>query len=242
MNKTYYPTLSFLVLFLWCMVSSCSKSSSAPITPVIPVTTTPGVIPANISDYSSGSSGTGLTLTPYSGFPALTSLVSDAITGYYYIVISNGDTITFTIYADSLNSNVAVLGQTSDSGPNYFTSGDSLQFLVTGVQYNGPFGGTGTAYYASDLSSGYSLKGTDTINFSASYLGAQIYSSSIGFNSAYNLYNTQAYIAFRIKNSAGYKYGWMRLSSDPSGGNLLSVYEIAFNNNYNVPIVIGQYK
>jgi hypothetical protein len=227
-------------------IFSCSKSSTNPAGPGSTDTTTTTVtdtIPSNIVDITSGNSNSGLTLTPYPGIPSIPNLILALGLGYYYINIGSGDTVTFTLTADSSGGgNAGISGQTSDSGPNYFLSGDSLQCLVTAVQYTGTFGGTGTAYYTNELPLGYSLTSTDTLNFSDSYTGASIYSSSIASNSTDNLFDNEGFIAFRLKNGSGSRYGWMRLSSDPADGNLLTVYEIAFNKNYNVPIAIGKYK
>ena len=228
------------------LVFSCSKSSSGSGNPSSTDTTTTVVtdtIPSNIVDINSGNSNAGITLTPYPGIPPIASIIQSLGLGYYYITIGGGDTLTFSLSADSSGGgNAEVSGQTSDSGPNYFLSGDSLQFLVTAVQYSGTFGGTGTAYFTTELISGYSLTSADTVNFSDSYSGAYIYTSSLPSNSAYNLFNTEGFIAFRLKNGPASRYGWMRLSSDPAGGNLLVVYEIAYNKNLNSPIAIGKYK
>lgn len=237
--------INALLIAACFFVFSCSKSSTGPGSGGSTDTTTTikDTIPSNIADLTSGNSSTGLTLTAYPGIPSIPNLILALGLGYYYINIGSGDTVTFTLTADSSGGgNAGIAGQTSDSGPNYFLSGDSLQYLVTAVQYTGQFGGTGTAYYTNELQSGYSLTSTDTLNFSDSYTGASIYSSNIPSNSTDNLFNTEGLIAFRLKNASGSRYGWMRLSSDPSSGNLLTVYEIAFNKNYNVPIAIGKYK
>ena len=246
MNKDFYRILNAMCILAICALSSCSKSSSSSgnPNPSDTTTTTVDTVPANIVDIK-GTNGSGINLNPYPGIPAISNLILVSGLGYYYIDIGGGDTLTFILQADSTGgtgSGASISGQTSDSGPNYFTSGDSLGFLVTAVQYSGQFGGTGTAYYANDLSYAYSLSGADTLNFSGSYNGAQIYSGSINSNGTYNLLNRLAYIAFRLKNSSGYRYGWMMVSSDPSGGNLLAVYEIAYNKNYSVAISVGGYK
>lgn len=246
MNKNFDRLLNAICILVICALSSCSKSSSSSGSPNPTDTTTitTDTVPANIVDIK-GTNGSGINLNPYPGIPAISNLILVSGLGYYYIDMGGGDTLTFILQADSTGgtgSGASISGQTSDSGPNYFTSGDSLQFLVTAVQYNGQFGGTGTAYYTNDLSYAYLLSGTDTLNFSGSYNGAQIYSANINSNGTYNLLNRQAYIAFRLRNSSGYRYGWMMVSSAIPSGNLLSVYEIAYNKNYNVVISVGEYK
>ena len=236
---------AILILIIACL-ASCNKNSSSQgnITPIDTTTTITDTIPSNIVDIQ-GSQTAGIGLTPYPGIPSFTNLISESGLGYYYISIGGGDTIAFIIQADSTGgsgSNAAISGQTSSSGPNYYASGDSLEFLVTPVQYNGQFGGTGTAYFANDLTYASSMPAADSLNFSLSYGTTQIYLGSISTNNTYNLLNKQAFIAFRLSNSSGYRYGWMSVSSDLSSGNLLTVFEIAYNKNYNGPITIGEYK
>jgi hypothetical protein len=242
--KKNLENISLLVLlFAFAFLASCSKSSSGSGNSGTGGGGTDTVvsIPSNIVDIKSGSSE-GLTLNPYSGFPPVASLIPVLGIGYYYISLQESDSVTFIIAADSSGGgNASVDGQTSDSGPNYFTTGDSLQFLVKAVEYMGQFD-TVTDYFTKDLQVGYTLTSTDTVNFSGSYNGAVIYNSTLGVNTGYNLYNIQSYIAFRLLNASGSRYGWMLMSSDPSAGNLLTVLEIAFNKNYNQPIAIGKYQ
>jgi hypothetical protein len=245
MNQKFCAVLiaSFVIVFF---SSSCSKSSGSGSGGSGPTggggNPDTATVPANVVDMRSESSTISLELNPYPGYPAVTSLVQTLSLGYYYISLG-ADTITFSIQADSSGGgNAGLFGQTSDNSTNTFTSGDSLQYLVTLVQYNGPFGGTGTSYYTNDLTLGYALTATDTVNFSDSYGGAQIYYSKLSSGTGYNLYNIEGYIAFRLKNATGSRYGWMLASSDPASNNLLSVYEIAYNKNYNQPLPMGKYQ
>src|SRR5580658_8763364 len=148
--------IAVFVIACALFIFSCKKSSSGSGNPIFTDTipTVTDTIPSNIVDLSN--SGSGIALNPYPGIPSITNLISALGLGYYYIYIGSGDTVTFALTADSSGGgNAGVLGQTSDTGPNYFLSGDSLQFLVTAVQYVGQFGGTGTAYYTTQLPLGY---------------------------------------------------------------------------------------
>jgi hypothetical protein len=243
MNRKFYKTFSVLAVSLICMLISCSKSSSSGAGGATGGGGggTTDTVPSNITDMRGGTSG--LTLNPYSGFPTVPQLIPLLALGYYYIPLGGMDTLTFVIQADSNGGgNGGVVGQSSDSGPNYFTSGDSLQFLQTQVKYIGSFGDTEVTYYTKDFAKGSTLTSADTTNFSDAYAQTQIYYSGFPSNSGYNLYNILSYIVFRLKNSTGYRYGWIEASSDPLSGNLLTVYEIAFDTNYNEFITIGEYK
>jgi hypothetical protein len=245
MNQKFATVLlcSFFSIFLVC---SCSKSSS----PAGNGSGSTGgtgnpdtaTVPANVVDMRSESSTISLLLNPYPSYPAEASLIQSLSLGYYYISLGS-DTMTFAIQADSSGGgNAGIYGQTSETSVNTFTSGDSLEFLVTLVTYNGSFGGTGTAFYANDLTSGYVLTSADTANFSDGYGGAQIYYSGLTGDAAENLFNVEAYIAFRLKNASGSRYGWMLAASAPASNNLLGVYEIAYNKNYNQPLPMGKYQ
>ncbi|HSZ86690.1 MAG TPA: hypothetical protein VK787_11710 [Puia sp.] len=226
------------------MLISCSKSSSSGTggpTGGGGGGGTTDTVPTNITDMRGGTSG--ITLNPYPGFPTVSQLIPLLATGYYYIQLEGMDTISFVIQADSNSGgNAGVVGETSEGGPNYFTSGDSLQFLETQIKAVGSLGDTELVYYTKDLAKGYTLTSTDTTNFSDAYSQTQIYYSGFPSNTGYNLYNIESYIAFRIKNSTGYRYGWILASSAPPSGNLFTVYEIAFDKNYNELIAIGEYK
>jgi hypothetical protein len=245
MNQKFFTVLLCSLIFS-LLISSCSKNSG----PTGNGSGSTGgtgnpdtaTVPTNVVDMRSESSTISLLLNPYPGYPPETSLIQTLSLGYYYISLGS-DTLTFVVQADSSGGgNAGTYGQTSETSVNTFTSGDSLEFLVTFVTYNGPFGGTGTAYYANDLTAGYVLTSTDTANFSDGYGGAQIYYSGLTGGAAYNLYNIEAYIAFRLKNASGSRYGWMLAATAPASNNLLSVYEIAYNKNYNQPLPMGKYQ
>jgi hypothetical protein len=243
MNRKFYKTFNVLAALLICTLISCSKSSSSGSGPVGAGGggTTTDTVPANIIDMRGSTSG--ITLNPYPGFPTVQELIPLLAVGYYYIPLGGLDTLSFIIQADSNGGgNVGVVGQTSESSPNNFTSGDSLQFLQIQVKYIGSFGDTEVTYYTKDFAKGSTLTSADTTNFSDAYAQTQIYYSGFPSNTGYNLYNILSYIAFRLKNSTGYRYGWIEASSAPVSGNLLTIYEIAFDTNYNELITIGEYK
>ncbi|HLX93227.1 MAG TPA: hypothetical protein VKR32_16195, partial [Puia sp.] len=201
---------------------------------------TSDTIPSNISDIRSG---TGITLNPFPNFLPVTQLIPNLALGYYYIDLGNSDTLTIILQADSNSGgNASVVGTTSESGPNYYLSGDSLQFLQKLVTYVGSLGDTEQTYYTRNFTKGYVLSGTDTLNFSDPNSVTQVYFSGLPTNNGYNLYNISGYIAFRIKNSTGYRYGWFEASSSPSSGQLLNIYEIAFDKNYDELLTLGEYK
>jgi hypothetical protein len=244
MNKKFYRIFNVLAVLFTLTLISCSKSSSSG--PGGSGSTGTGggstdTVPANITDMRGGTSG--ITITPYPGFPTISQLIPLLAVGYYYIPLGGMDTLSFVIQADSNNgANVGVAGETSESGPDYFTSGDSLQFFETQIKAVGSLGDTELVYYTKDLAKGYTLTSTDTTNFSDAYSQTQVYYSGLPSNTGYNLFDIESYIAFRIKNSMGYRYGWMLAASDPAAGQLLSIYEIAFDKNYNELIAIGEYK
>jgi hypothetical protein len=243
MNKILFSLLNVFAACLLCSFLSCSKSPSNP------NGSNPGggshsdTIPANIVDITPTGGNLTITLTPYPGFVTIPNLIPTLSIGYYYIDIGGSDSLTFLVEADSSSGgNAAISSQTSDSGPNDFTSGDTLEFLGSEVEFSEGNGDTGKAYFTTDLARGYEFSNGDTLSFSDPYTVGQIYSSYLPTNNNYNLLNTTAYIAFRLKNHSGYRYGWIEIATEPGTGNLLSVLEIAYNKDYYAPIGIGLYK
>ena len=244
MNRKFYRLFHFLAVLVIWMFISCSKGNSSG-TGGSGSTGTGGggtdTVPSNISDLKGGSSG--ITLNPYPGYPSVAQLILISAVGYYYIPLGGMDTLSLIIQSIPNNGgNAGVDGQTSENGPNYFASGDSLQFFETLIKAVGSLGDTELVYYTKDLAKGYTLTNSDTTNFSDPNSQTQIYYSGLPSNTGYNLYNIESYIAFRIKNTSGYRYGWILASSDPAAGQLLTIYEIAFDKNYNELIAIGEYK
>jgi hypothetical protein len=243
MNSIVKHFLNFTAILILCSFVSCSKNTAASGSNNSTGPTGPtGTIPSNIVDISSNSSTTSLTLNPYPGFPTLPMLIPVNGSGYYYIAIGGSDTLTFQIDADSsAGGDADISSQTSDNSPNQFTSGDTLEFLVTFAKFINSIGDSAGAYFTKDLAYGYTITSSDTLNFSNAYTVGQIYTSGLS-TSSYNLLNSEGYLAFKLKNNLGNRYGWMRVASDPAGGNLFSVFEIAYNKNYNVTIAIGEYQ
>jgi hypothetical protein len=234
----------FLGLFFF-VIWGCSKSSSNQ--------GTNNKIPSNIVDLkpASGDSVLQLTLSTYN--PDSSSTYPDL----YYYVLGPTDTLYMdktindnqgNIYRDGTDSSVYIWSVSPYTFAKSNTPVDTLQFMyqdVSGTQYGAALI---DATMISIHSKGYSVTASDTLNlfFDPRFGGTVFaeYSTSLVWSTPSNFFlDAVGYISFRIRNNNGSRYGWIKASSSyPGNGNLINIYEIAFNKNYNVPIAMGEYQ